>query len=350
MSLLTGSETSIRVHERHVIHSLPILVLMVHSRCNCRCIMCDIWKVVETRELQLQDLAPHIDSIGELGVEWVIFSGGEPLMNPGLFGLAAALHNLNIRLTLLTTGLLLKKYASECATHFDEIIVSLDGPEPIHDSIRRIPRAFALMSEGIEAVKAANSCALIRARSTVQSANHAHLSATVDAAKDLDLDSISFLAADVTSTAFNRELLWPLQRQNDISLTENDICRLQEEIDRLTITHADDFASGFIVESPSKLRQIAGHFRAQLGLEPAVAPTCNAPWVSTVVEVDGTVRPCFFHHGIGNLKDAPLSELLNSHRALEFRRSLSIKTNSICRSCVCSLNYKSQGGANAAGV
>jgi hypothetical protein len=25
------------------LHSLPILALVVHSACNCRCLMCDIW-------------------------------------------------------------------------------------------------------------------------------------------------------------------------------------------------------------------------------------------------------------------------------------------------------------------
>ncbi len=31
--------------------SMPILILNVHSHCNCRCIMCDIWK----RETHEQD-------------------------------------------------------------------------------------------------------------------------------------------------------------------------------------------------------------------------------------------------------------------------------------------------------
>ena len=28
----------------HRIHTLPVVALMPHSRCNCRCVMCDIWK------------------------------------------------------------------------------------------------------------------------------------------------------------------------------------------------------------------------------------------------------------------------------------------------------------------
>ena len=45
----------------HRIHSLPQLVLMPHSRCNCRCVMCDIWQANAVRkELTREDLLPHV--------------------------------------------------------------------------------------------------------------------------------------------------------------------------------------------------------------------------------------------------------------------------------------------------
>jgi hypothetical protein len=42
-------------------------------------------------------------------------------------------------------------------------------------------------------------------------------------------------------------------------------------------------------------------------LKSHVAPRCNAPWVSAVVETDGAVRPCFFQQAIGNLADGTLA-------------------------------------------
>ena len=95
--------------------------------------------------------------------------------------------------------------------------------------------------------------------------------------------------------------------------------------------------NSFILESPNKLRRIVRHFKAHLGLAEAVAPRCNAPWVSAVLESDGTVRPCFFHEPIGNVSGQSLIEVLNSPRAVEFRESLQIADNPICRRCVCSL-------------
>ena len=101
---------------------------------------------------------------------------------------------------------------------------------------------------------------------------------------------------------------------------------------------AEDIATGFVAESAEKLRRIARHFRAQLGQVPPVAPHCNAPWVSAVVEADGTVRPCFFHRSLGNIYERPLMEILNSERAIDFRRTLDIPSDSVCQKCVCSLH------------
>ncbi len=78
-------------------------------------------------------------------------------------------------------------------------------------------------------------------------------------------------------------------------------------------------------------------FRAHLGLEPHVAPRCNAPWVSAVLEANGDVRPCFFHPPIGNTASATLAEVLNGPQAIAFREALEVPANPICRRCVCSL-------------
>ena len=60
----------------HVIRELPILVMLPHSRCNCRCVMCDIWRIRQVREITVADLEPHMASLRSLKVRWVVFSGG----------------------------------------------------------------------------------------------------------------------------------------------------------------------------------------------------------------------------------------------------------------------------------
>ena len=81
------------------------------------------------------------------------------------------------------------------------MIVSLDGPREVHDRIRRIPRAFDLLAAGVSAIHAHKPEFPVAARCTVQHENFLSLRETVRTAKTLGLQSISFLAADLTSEA-----------------------------------------------------------------------------------------------------------------------------------------------------
>ncbi len=321
-----------------VLDSLPVLILYPHSRCNCRCVMCDIWKADSRQEISAAELERHGEDIARLNVQWVVFSGGEPLMHSDLFRLCRFLRERKIRTTLLSTGLLIERHANRVAECLGDAIVSLDGPSEIHDAIRRVPRAFDRLAAGVMALHQRNPGFAVSARSTIQTLNCAHLRATVGAARGLGLRSISFLAADLTSEAFHR-VAWSSERQNRVALTRDQISVLEAEVNALIDSGQ---CGSFVVESPEKLRRIVDHFRAHLGLRHPVAPLCNAPWVSAVLESDGVVRPCFFHPPIGTVADgATLAEVLNSPAAVSFRRNLDVATNNVCRRCVCSLNWKS---------
>jgi len=302
--------------------------------------MCDIWKTRDQNEIGVREIEPQLESIRRLGVRWIVFSGGEPLMNAELPEMCSLLRAEGIRLTLLSNGLLLKKCADDVTANFDDVIVSLDGPREIHDGIRRVPGAFDLLREGVLTLRNIRPNIKITARSTLQKANHCHLMETVHAAKQLQLDGISFLAVDVTSTAFNRALVWPLNRQIEIGLSLDELGVLENEIERLIAASGRDFEPGFVAESPQKLRRIGRHFRAQLGMTAAESPVCNAPWVSAVIEADGSVRPCFFHPSIGNLSGTTLEAVINGPEGRNFRSTLDVASNPICRNCVCSLNYR----------
>ena len=142
----------------------------------------------------------------------------------------------------------------------DEVIVSLDGPAKIHDAIRRVPGAFARLAKGVGAVHRLSPDFPIGARCTVQGRNAAHLRATVKAAREMGLRSVSFLAADLSSTAFNRAVAWPADRQSTIA---PELAALEREMECLIAEYPAD---GFVLESPEKLRRIVGHFRAhQIG-------------------------------------------------------------------------------------
>jgi radical SAM protein with 4Fe4S-binding SPASM domain len=293
-------------------------------------------------EISLSELERHAADIQHLGVHWVVFSGGEPLMHSDLYRFSDSLRACGIRTTALTAGLLLDRDAYRVVESLDDVIVSLDGPSYIHDRIRGIRGAFESLAAGIRAVHALKPDFPIAARCTVQRANHFCLRETVQSARELGLRSISFLAADLTSTAFNRPAGWPEDRRKRVALTLEETGRLEQEIDRMIDGLPDQ--QGFVLESPDKLRRIVRHFHAHLGLDEPVAPRCNAPWVSAVIESDGAVRPCFFHRSVGNVKQKALLEVVNGPQAREFRRTLDVSRDPVCRRCVCSLYLEGQTG------
>lgn len=83
--------------DRHRISKLPILLLNIHSRCNCRCVMCDIWKSDNNATLKADSLERHRESLQSLGVEQVVLTGGEPLLNLEIEKISLFFRTLNIR-------------------------------------------------------------------------------------------------------------------------------------------------------------------------------------------------------------------------------------------------------------
>jgi MoaA/NifB/PqqE/SkfB family radical SAM enzyme len=314
--------------------------------------MCDIWRIRQIREITAADLEPHLAGLRELKVRWVVFSGGEPLMHSDLSALARVLRREGMRTTLLTAGLTLERHAIQVAEDMDDVIVSLDGPREIHDRIRGVPDAYRRLEHGIHALREQRASMPIHGRCTVQKHNLRHLRATVSAAHDLKLNSLSFLAADVTSEAFNHLTAPGNDAMVNVALNANEVEELAREIEGLIGECREEIESDFIRESPEKLRRIALHWRAHLGQIPPEAPRCNAPWVSAVIESDGAVRPCFFHRPIGSLHVGSLIDVLNSDAAVSFRSQLDISKDAICRRCVCSLFLETEnsGGVTSGGT
>jgi len=319
------------------LESLPILALSVHSACNCRCVMCDIWKAnAEQREISPDDLARHVDAIRGLHVQRVMLTGGEPLLNRNLWALCEQLKALRIRITLVTTGLLIAQHAANIARAADTVVISLDGDGEQHDAVRRVKSGFARIANGVMALRAERPSPRLIARSVVQRANAGGLTDTIAAAHRMGFDEISFLAADVSSQAFNRPEPWTAERAGEVAVGPDGLAALRDLIDQALATHAVLFENGFVAGGRSSLERIHQYYSALAGEAEFPVVRCNAPWISAVLETDGAVRPCFFHaaYSTGEVLDAAV----NSASAITFRRSLDVATDATCRRCVCSLN------------
>lgn len=328
-----------RTLRSHRISSLPIVILMPHSSCNCRCSMCDIWKANQhLKQLREEDVERLMDALSKLRVKQVLMSGGEPLLHPNFFRLCKMLQEKSIQVVLLSTGLTLARHAENIVKHVQEVIVSLDGDPDLHDRIRNIAGAYTKLENGVRAIKSLDPGLVISARSVIHKLNFRNWRALIDTARNANLDSISFLPADVSSHAFNRELSWEQPRQEEILLNTDELAALEEITEEIIRDYSDDIATGFIAESPTKLRQISQHYAAALGLADYPYRPCNAPWVSTVIEPDGTVRPCFFHKAIGNIHEEDLLSILNGPTGMDFRKTLDMQKDHTCLRCVCTLN------------
>jgi MoaA/NifB/PqqE/SkfB family radical SAM enzyme len=328
-----------RTLQTDVITALPVVILMPHSACNCRCVMCDIWKDNKNlKQLTEQDITGLLSAFKKFGTRVVVMSGGEALLNANFFRFCEILKQEGIAVTLLSTGIALEKKADQLLQWVNDIIVSLDGDEALHNQIRQIPGAFQKLQRGVQLIKSMNPGYRITARTVIHRLNFHHWIPIVNSAMEMGLDQISFLPADVSSHAFNRAAIWNNDRQQEVLIHEEELPAMQSAVEELLRFHKTAIDQRFIAESPEKLQKIYNYYAAFYGKNPFPYKKCNAPWVSTVIEADGTVRPCFFHEPIGNIHQQKLDEIVNSKTAIAFRKNLDMETNSTCVKCVCYLN------------
>jgi MoaA/NifB/PqqE/SkfB family radical SAM enzyme len=315
---------------------LPLVTLYLTERCNSRCVTCDYWRHGRV-DAGLDAIERLVPSLVSLGTRVALISGGEPLLNPHWPEIAQRLKDAGIRPWLLTSGLSLAKHARRVSQLFDPVTVSLDGSNSrTYRAIRGID-AFGKVCEGIHA--AVDSGSKVGLRVTLQRGNFRELPLFVDLAHQLGVNNISFLAVDVANPqAFGRTDACAA----DLALGVDDLPVFAELISGLEQHRSADFESGFIAESPAKLRRLQQYFAAVLGTAPYPPIRCNAPEFSAVVGVSGAVQPCFFIPGPGtSAADGDLGRVLDQPEMVALRKSIRAGQRAECVSCVCSLYRES---------
>jgi len=311
---------------------LPLVTLYLSERCNSRCVTCDYWRH-GVKDATLDSVRRMLPSLERLRTRAVLLSGGEPLLNPEWPQIAEVLKSQGLALWLLTSGLSLAKHAVRAAELFDSITVSLDGARPSTYAAIRGVDAFDKVCEGIRAVAAAGVPTSVRV--TLQRGNYRELLELVALARELGAAEVSFLAVDVSNPhAFARRDDAP----PELKLAADDLPALDALLDELAMTHAADFGTRFIAESPAKLRRIRDYFAALCGIGAFPAVRCNAPEFSAVVDVDGRVAPCFFIPAAPLAPRAPdLVASLASEPARALRAAVRAGERHECAKCVCSM-------------
>ena len=322
-------------------HALPMVLFAPTARCNSRCVSCDWWRADGKTDLTLPEIAGLADDLVAFGTRVVVLTGGEPLVRPDVMQVADLFLARGLKLQLLSSGLALERHAADIARRFSVVTVSLDGHTPeLYQQIRGVD-GLAAVEAGVRKLRALSPGTPVRARSTLHRLNFRFLPDLITRARALDLHQISFLAADVTSEAFNRPTL---PRAPDdaaasprrLLLDPEEVGDFERVVEATIRDHASDLASGFVAQGPRELRRLVQYYRAQLGQAAFPPVDCNAPWMSVMIEASGDVRPCFFHPPVGNLRQRSLPELLRSVMPV-FRRGLRVADNPTCQRCVCTI-------------
>jgi Fe-coproporphyrin III synthase len=312
--------------------SLPLVTLYLTERCNSRCVTCDYWRHGRD-DMNLAAVRRLLPSLGQLQTQMVLLSGGEPLLNPEWAAIARLLRENSLKVWLLTSGLALAKHSRRAVELFDAITVSLDGTDPATYAAIRGLDAFHKVCGGILAAAGHGTPPGIRV--TLQRRNFRQLPAFVDLAKELGARQISFLAVDVANPhAFGRTDDFV----SDLALRPEDLPELEQILDSMERTYREAFRSGFIAESPQKLRRILQYFAAVLRQGPYPPVRCNAPEFSAVIGATGRVQPCFFISGPSDSQiHADFHSALNSRGMEALRGDIRAGARAECKTCVCSM-------------
>jgi MoaA/NifB/PqqE/SkfB family radical SAM enzyme len=274
-----------------------------------------------------------LPSLTQLRTQLVLLSGGEPLLNPEWPLIAGVLRAHGLQVWLLTSGLALAKHARRAADRLDSITVSLDGTDAKTYAAIRGLDAFDKVCEGIRLAAECGLAAGIRV--TLQRANYRQLPEFVDLAKKLGARSVSFLAVDVANPhAFGRTDDFA----SDLTLRPEDLPICEQVLSALERDHEEDFRSGFILESPQKLRRIHQYFAAIHGRAPYPPVRCNAPEFSAVIGATGRVQPCFFISGPPDAQvQGDFRGALNGASMMALRRDIRDGARTECKTCVCAM-------------
>jgi len=131
----------------------PIVVWNLTRTCNLKCIHCYTNSEAKRypNELPTETCKTVLDDLAEFQVPAVLFSGGEPLVRPDLFELAAHARAQKLHVVLSTNGTLIDREKAEKLKEleFSYVGISLDSAIPaIHDHFRGVEGAFARTMRG----------------------------------------------------------------------------------------------------------------------------------------------------------------------------------------------------------
>ncbi len=161
--------------------------------CNLECVHCrrlDVSTQLSKLDMSTEQSLTFIRSLPETGRPILVFSGGEPMMRPDLWTLAAEAKRLDIPMALATNGTMIDDAIAQRIhdVGFKRVSISFDGPDALTHDRWRGAGAFDASIRGFKALRNAGVSAQIN--TTVAQHNYAKLDDTYKLALDLGADAL----------------------------------------------------------------------------------------------------------------------------------------------------------------
>jgi heme d1 biosynthesis radical SAM protein NirJ len=135
----------------------PVVIWNLVRRCNLTCRHCYSTSadIDFAGELSTDAAFAVVDDLAAMRVPALILSGGEPLLRPDLFRIAARARTAGCHLALSTNGTLVGPQTIDAIAEarFDYVGVSLDGLRDTHDRFRRREGAFDASLAGLRLLR-----------------------------------------------------------------------------------------------------------------------------------------------------------------------------------------------------
>lgn len=94
--------------------------------CNSRCVYCNIWENEDHSVLSLNECKKRLDELKELGVTYVDFTGGEPMLHKDFIEITRYAKGLGMIVEFTTNGFAFDKYLEDAINYIDYLNISLD--------------------------------------------------------------------------------------------------------------------------------------------------------------------------------------------------------------------------------
>jgi len=122
--------------------------ITVTNRCNLRCQICDIWQIRDNHLLLPEDYHKLPSTLTQINLE-----GGEPFLRKDLLEIIEVLKSRCPKAGIkITTNGVLTRVIEEKVKRMPEVVlmISINGPEKVHDRISGVKGAY---QKGIETIK-----------------------------------------------------------------------------------------------------------------------------------------------------------------------------------------------------